>query len=86
MAFRYNPLSALVQSDPPAAYKQLEALFAVHGGSVAALAKEQSVDRGTVFRWLRKLSENGLGDPRGGERGITGPKPAAKKGKKASKA
>ena len=72
MAFRQCELGLLLALDPPKAFKKLVPMFKRTKGSVSALAAEIGVDRTTLFRWLTRLEEAGLGDPRGGERGQCG--------------
>ena len=77
MAFRHTEFSYLVATDPKAAVTQLRPLFKANGHNVPDVAKHLGVNRYTLFRWLKKLADQGAGDPRDGKRGRSGRKVAA---------
>lgn len=63
MAFRHSSLGAQIAADPVLAHEKLVALFLQHG-SRERVAAELGVDRGTVSRWIDRLVQSGLTDPR----------------------
>lgn len=63
MAFRYHSLGALVASDAVAAQQQLTELFRLYR-TREAVAQSLGVDCKTLARWLSKISDLQLQDPR----------------------
>jgi transposase len=63
MAYNPTPISVAVERDPEKAFDRLAKLFA-REGSRRAVARKLGVAESTVRRWLLKLDEAGLGDPR----------------------
>lgn len=72
MAFKYNPLGQLVAENPKAAFKELKRIFEEQGYNSRLVADECGVNRPTLWRWLRRLEEAGLGDPRKGNQAKQG--------------
>lgn len=63
MAFRHHKFGALVASDPAAAQAQLAELFRVHR-TREGVAEALDVDGRTLARWMTKLVDSKLEDPR----------------------
>jgi predicted transcriptional regulator len=74
MSFRFVQLSELVLRKPREAHSRLRVLFSRHLGDVGGVSVELGVNKSTVFRWLKRLVDAGLDDPRAGRRGRRGPK------------
>lgn len=75
MAFTITEFSIQMQNAPELAHERLTALFVEHEGNVAKVATVIGVNRGTVFRWLRRFEALKLPDPRQGGRGKAGRPP-----------
>ncbi len=63
MAFRHHTLGATVAVDPLEAQLQLVELFRLHR-TREAVAEALNVDGRTLARWVRRIVDAGLADPR----------------------
>ena len=72
----------LIERDPEAAHKRLQALFIKHDGNMQAVAEQLGYSRWSIDRWIAVLVEQGYDDPRGEQRGRPGRKPAKTAGSK----
>lgn len=75
MAFRYSEIGQQVATNPKQAHAKLAALFVRHRYNRKAVAEHLGVNLATLQRWLRRLEEQGLADPRGGRRATMGRRP-----------
>ena len=66
-----------MQRDLAAAHARLKELFLECGGDSRAVAKKLNVNRSTLHRWIERLKQASMSDPRDGARGKGGRKPKA---------
>lgn len=59
MAYRDNPLGALVRGEPAEAARKISAFLAANDGAIGATASAFGVDGATLRRWIAKLRGDG---------------------------